>query len=83
VFPAHDPKYVVFAMIDEPKPQKHSFYFATAGWVAAPVGGRIIERIAPMVGVHPVDENSPEIRQSLMLELPELNKKEETKHVSF
>jgi len=83
VFPAHDPKYVVFAMIDEPKPQKHSFYYATAGWVAAPVGGRIIERIAPMLGVHPVDENSPEIRRSLMLELPELNKEEEAKHVSF
>jgi cell division protein FtsI (penicillin-binding protein 3) len=51
--------------------------------VAAPVGGRIIERIAPMLGVHPVDENSPEIRRSLMLELPELNKEEEAKHVSF
>jgi cell division protein FtsI (penicillin-binding protein 3) len=83
VFPAHDPKYVVFAMIDEPKPQKHSANYATAGWVAAPVGGRIIQRIAPLLGVHPVDENSPEIRRSLMLELPELNKEEEAKHASF
>ena len=82
VFPANDPKYVVFTMIDEPKGQKHSFNFATAGWVAAPVAGRIIQRVAPMIGVHPIDENMPEIRQSLMLNLPELEK-EGAKHASF
>ncbi len=82
VFPAHDPKYVVFTMIDEPKGQKHSYNYATAGWVAVPVAGRIIHRIAPMLGVHPVDENAPEIRQSLMLDLPELEQ-EGAKHASF
>jgi cell division protein FtsI (penicillin-binding protein 3) len=82
VFPAHDPKYVVFTMIDEPKGQKHSYNYATAGWVAAPVAGRIIHRIAPMLGVHPIDENAPEIRQSLMLDLPELEH-EGAKHASF
>ena len=69
-------------MIDEPKGQKHSYNFATAGWVAAPVAGRIIKRVAPMLGVHPIDENMPEIRQSLMLNLPELEK-EGAKHASF
>jgi hypothetical protein len=35
-----------------------------------------------MLGVHPVDENAPEIRQSLMLDLPELEQ-EGAKHASF
>ena len=81
-FPAHDPKYAVFIMVDEPKGQKHSFNFSTAGWVAAPVGGRVIQRIAPMLGVHPVDENAPKIRQTLKLKLPELDKVEPS-HASF
>jgi cell division protein FtsI (penicillin-binding protein 3) len=51
VFPASDPKYVVFTMFDEPKGNKQSFGFATAGWTAAPAVGRVIARIAPLLGV--------------------------------
>jgi len=31
---------------------------------------RIVERMAPLVGIQPVDENSPEIRRSLVVGLP-------------
>ena len=64
-FPINDPEYLIFVMVDEPKPQKHSHGYATAGWVAAPVIAEIINRIAPILNVHPVDINQPEIRQNL------------------
>jgi cell division protein FtsI (penicillin-binding protein 3) len=51
VFPVHDPRYIVFVMIDEPHGQKASGVMALAGHTAAPVAGRVIARIAPLLGV--------------------------------
>lgn len=51
VFPASEPRYVVFAMLDEPRGIEETFGFATAGWTAAPVVGRVIERAAPLLGI--------------------------------
>ena len=65
-FPAHDPAYLIFVMVDEPKGQKFSYNYATAGWVAAPAIRQIVEQIAPKLGVLPVDETAPEIRQNLV-----------------
>ena len=67
-FPVHDPRYVIVVLIDEPKGQKHSHGYATAGWVAAPAIQRIVQQIAPMLGVFPVDEKSPSVRQKLLLD---------------
>jgi len=67
-FPVHDPRYVLVVMVDEPKGQKHSYGYATGGWVAAPAAKSIIEHAAPLLGILPVDENSPEIRQKLSLD---------------
>lgn len=64
-FPIHDPRYLIFVMVDEPKPQKFSHGYATAGWVAAPVIAEIVKRAAPVLGVLPVDIKAPEIRQNL------------------
>ncbi len=69
-FPMHNPRYVVQIMIDEPKGQKSTYGFATAGWTAAPAIGRVINRIAPLLGVPPVDENSPAIRQAMYVPVP-------------
>ena len=69
-FPMNAPRYVVLVMVDEPKGQKQSSGFATGGWVAAPAVKRIVERAAPLLGVAPVDPNSPEIRRDLMVEVP-------------
>ena len=52
-FPTDAPEYVVFVMIDEPKPSEATKGYATAGWNAAPTTGKIIQRIAPMLGVLP------------------------------
>ena len=76
-FPVHDPRYVLVVMVDEPKGQKHSYGYATGGWVAAPAAKRIIEHAAPLLGILPVDENSPEIRQKLRLDF-KIGKEEKT-----
>jgi len=54
-FPASNPELVVFAMLDEPRATDETYGFATGGWTVAPAVGRIIERIAPLTGVMPVD----------------------------
>lgn len=69
-FPMHNPRYIVQVMVDEPKGNKSTYGFATAGWTAAPAVGRIINRIAPMLGVPPVDENSPAIKQAMYVPIP-------------
>ena len=58
VFPVDNPRYVVLMMIDEPQPTKKTYGFATGGWVSAPAVGRLVEQMAPMVGVQPVFEES-------------------------
>jgi cell division protein FtsI (penicillin-binding protein 3) len=68
VFPINDPKYLILTMIDEPRPNKQSHGYATAGWTVAPTTSRIIQRIAPLLGVQPVDEASPEVQRALVVE---------------
>ena len=68
VFPINDPKYLILTMVDEPHPNKQSHGYATAGWTVAPATSRIIQRIAPLLGVQPVDEASPEVQRALMVE---------------
>ena len=51
VFPVHDPRYVVFILLDQPHGTKETAGFALAGWTAAPTVGRVIQRIAPLLGV--------------------------------
>lgn len=69
-FPMHNPRYIVQVMIDEPKGNKSTYGFATAGWTAAPAAGRIISRIAPLLGVPPVDESSPALKQAMYVPIP-------------
>jgi cell division protein FtsI (penicillin-binding protein 3) len=67
-FPMNDPQYVILTIVDEPHGNKESHGYATAGWTVAPATGRIIQRIAPLLGVAPVDENAPEIVKPLQIE---------------
>jgi cell division protein FtsI (penicillin-binding protein 3) len=68
-FPINDPRYLVLAMVDEPKGNKRTFGYATGGWVAAPLAGRIIKQVGPLMGINPVDENLPEIRNATEIHL--------------
>ena len=55
VFPTdgrlEDPRYLVLIIYDEPKGTKQTWGFRTGGWNAAPTAGRVIDRIAPFLGV--------------------------------
>jgi cell division protein FtsI (penicillin-binding protein 3) len=68
VFPINEPKYLTLIMVDEPHPNKQSHGYATGGWTAGPATSRVVQRIAPLLGVEPVDESSPEIQRALAID---------------
>ena len=62
-FPLDNPRYAMIIMVDEPKaenPQSGT----TAGWNAGTVTGRIVQRVAPMLGIAP--DFSPLVDESLV-----------------
>jgi cell division protein FtsI (penicillin-binding protein 3) len=67
VFPMNAPRYVVLVLFDEPKGIKKTFGFATGGWTAAPIVGAIVARIAPILGVAPIDESANEIQSAMAI----------------
>ncbi len=67
VFPMTAPRYVVFVLLDEPHGNVATHGFATAGWTAAPTAGRVIARIAPIVGLPILDETDVEIERAMRL----------------
>lgn len=68
VFPSHDPRYVVYVMVDEPKGRRDTAGYATGGWVAAPAAQAVIGQIGPLLGLSPAAETEP-VRQSLAMPL--------------
>ena len=60
-FPMDRPRYVVIAMLDEPKGTLASSYQRTAAWNAAPIVGRLVPRIGPLIGVRPDDTRDIDI----------------------
>jgi len=51
VFPIDDPRYIVFVLLDTPHGTKDTGGIALAGSTAAPLAGRVISRIAPILNV--------------------------------
>ena len=52
-FPMDHPRYVIIAMLDEPKATAASSGQRTAAWNAAPMVGRLVPRIGPLLGIMP------------------------------
>jgi cell division protein FtsI (penicillin-binding protein 3) len=52
-FPMDKPRFVVIAMLDEPQATQATSGQRTAAWNAAPIVGRVVPRIGPMLGVVP------------------------------
>jgi len=52
-FPMDRPRYVIIATMDEPQGTVATFGQRTAAWNAAPVVGRVVPRIGPLLGVMP------------------------------
>lgn len=69
-FPMHKPRYVVLAMLDEAKGTKKTFGYATGGWVAAPVVGAVVRRIAPVLGLRPM-KGTDAARDALSIDISE------------
>ena len=65
VFPMEEPRYVIVAMLDEPKATAETFGFSTAGWNVAPSISRTVSRIAPMLGVRPDKKREPNMAEVL------------------
>jgi len=66
-FPMSAPRYAVLVIVDSPKPNAASHGFATAGWVSAPAVGRVIERMAPILGMAPLPDSATEARNDLLI----------------
>ncbi len=52
-FPITEPQFAILVMLEEPNSTKETHGYAGAGWNAAPVLGKIVSRIAPIMGVIP------------------------------
>ncbi len=72
-FPMDRPRYVVIAMLDEPRGTVASSYQRTAAWNAAPIVGRLVPRIGPLIGVRPDDTRDVDISDIKPL-IPEANR---------
>jgi len=53
IFPADAPRYQLLVMLDEPQALPETHGFITSGWNAVPTGGKVIARIAPLLGIEP------------------------------
>ena len=60
-----EPRYVMVAMLDEPKATPTLTDSHTAGWNVAPVVSGTVSRIAPMLGVQPDMNREPDMGQVL------------------
>lgn len=77
-FPMEEPRYGVLIVIDEPKGNKQSFGYATAGWVAAPAAGRVINSMAAILGIpaqHTAGDDVAGIAESLRVYISDEKKK--------
>ena len=59
VLPADQPRYALLIMLDEPQPLPETHGYATSGWNAVPVGGTVIARLAPLLGLEPRFDLAP------------------------
>ena len=60
-FPMDHPRYVIIAMLDEPKGTTATSDQRTAAWNAAPVVARLVPRIGPLLGIMPDETRDVDI----------------------
>jgi cell division protein FtsI (penicillin-binding protein 3) len=70
IVPADNPQFQVLVMLDEPKALPETHGFITSGWNAVPTGGKVIARIAPLLGLEPRFDLPPSDRLILAASRP-------------
>jgi cell division protein FtsI (penicillin-binding protein 3) len=65
VFPMDNPRYVVVAMLDDPKATADTYGFHTAGWNVAPVVSRVISRTGLLLGIRPDEHRDAKMSEVL------------------
>lgn len=73
-FPMTNPRYVVLVLVDEATANSENAGFTTGGMIAAPIAGRVIQRIAPILGVKPVSNDSEEMQRLMNINFPTYRK---------
>lgn len=73
-FPISKPQYLVYVVFDRP-----NYIFNTGGMVAAPVAGKVIKNIAPLLGVKPIATTTTTPNEQPAA-TPPSHKKSRTKH---
>lgn len=63
-FPANAPRYAILVSVDEPKGNKKSYGYATAGWVAAPAVGAVTQAIMTLENMAAADPAQDAIVES-------------------
>jgi len=66
-FPMSQPQYIVLIMVDRPQATHETYGFNAAGWNAAPIAGKVIGRIAPLLQVIPAREGRMQPEANPML----------------
>ncbi|HSF13740.1 MAG TPA: penicillin-binding protein 2, partial [Erythrobacter sp.] len=60
-FPMDAPRYVIVVVVDEPKGTVASSFQRTAAFTSAPIVGKLVPRIGPMLGVQPDESRDVDI----------------------
>ena len=66
-FPMDNPRYIIIAMLDEPKGTAESGFQRTAGWTAAPVVNKTVMRIGPQLGIYPDTHRDVDVSELMPL----------------
>ena len=66
-FPMDNPRYIIIAMVDEPKGSTETSFQRTAGFTAAPIVKRTVERIGPQLGIIPDTHRDVDVSELMPL----------------
>ncbi|MGE4429354.1 MAG: peptidoglycan D,D-transpeptidase FtsI family protein [Sphingobium sp.] len=66
-FPMDNPRYVILAMMDEPKGSSQFPGVRTAAYTSAPVVKKVVTRIGPMLGIMPDERRDVDISELMPL----------------
>lgn len=66
-FPMSRPQYAVLVMVDSPQAVEGTYGFNAAGWNAAPIVGKVVRRVAPLLHVIPTNEAKIQPEENPML----------------